>query len=112
MFWLDRFPVPGAFGARPPGQRLFLGVLGLSLASGAGAWLELARLRAALRRRLPEFGLPWRDALRILLLALAPALPAALLLRLLPPSRSGLGKAVPGPPTHVALYPGADRVLG
>jgi putative peptidoglycan lipid II flippase len=112
MFWLDRFPVPAAFGAQPPGQRLFLGVLGLSLASGAGAWLELARLHAALRRRLPEFRLPWRDDLRILLLALAAAAPAALLWRLLPPSLSGLVKAVPVLLTYGVLYLVAGGLAG
>jgi putative peptidoglycan lipid II flippase len=104
MFWLDRFPVPPAFGPQPPGQRLFLGVLGLSLASGAGAWLELARLRAGLRRRLPEFSLPWRDDLRILLLALAAAAPAALLWLLLPATLTGLVKAVPVLLVYGALY--------
>jgi len=112
MFWLDRFPVPPAFGAQPPGQRLFLGVLGLSLASGAGAWFELARLRSALRRRLPEFELPWRDDLRILLLALAAAAPAALLWRLLPPSLSGLVKAVPVLLTYGVLYLVAGGLAG
>ncbi|HEY6321555.1 MAG TPA: murein biosynthesis integral membrane protein MurJ [Thermoanaerobaculia bacterium] len=112
MFWLDRFPVPPAFGAQPPGQHLFLGVLGLSLASGAGAWLELARLRAALRRRLPEFELPWRDDLRILTLALAAAAPAALLWRLLPPSLSGLVKAVPVLLTYGVLYLVAGALAG
>jgi putative peptidoglycan lipid II flippase len=112
MFWLDRFPVPPAFGAQPPGQRLFLGVLGLSLASGVGAWLELARLRAALRRRLPAFELPWRDDLRILLLALAAAAPAALLWRLLPPSLSGLVKAVPVLLTYGVLYLVAGALAG
>jgi len=112
MFWLDRFPVPPSFGAQPPGQHLFLGVLGLSLASGAGAWLELARLRAALRRALPEFELPWRDDLRILLLALAAAAPAALLWRLLPPSLSGLVKAVPVLLTYGVLYLVAGALAG
>ncbi|HXO26251.1 MAG TPA: murein biosynthesis integral membrane protein MurJ [Thermoanaerobaculia bacterium] len=112
MFWLDRFPVPPAFGAQPPGQHLFLGVLGLSLASGAGAWLELVRLRAALRRRLPEFELPWRDDLRILLLALGAAAPAALLWRLLPPSLSGLVKAVPVLLTYGILYLVAGALAG
>ena len=112
MFWLDRFPVPPAFGAQPPGQRLFLGVLGLSLASGAGAWLELARLSAALRRRLPAFELPWRDDLRILLLALAAAAPAALLWRLLPASLPGLLKAVPVLLTYGVLYLAAGALAG
>ncbi|MBV8202305.1 MAG: murein biosynthesis integral membrane protein MurJ [Acidobacteria bacterium] len=112
MFWLDRFPVPAVFGPQPPGQRLFLGVLGLSLASGAGAWLELTRLRAALRRRLPEFALPWRDELRILLLAVAAAAPAALLWRLLPAQLSGLLRAVPVLLTYGALYLLAAAVAG
>jgi putative peptidoglycan lipid II flippase len=104
MFWLDTFRVPPVFGPQPPGQRLYLGAVGLSLASGVGAWLELARLRAALRRRLPELRLPWRDDLGILLLALAAALPAALLWRLLPAGLSGLVKAVPVLLTYGVLY--------
>ena len=43
-----------------PGRTLYLGSVGLALASGFGAWMELYQLRAALRRRLPEFELPWR----------------------------------------------------
>ncbi len=104
MFWLDRFPVPPAFGPQPPGQRLYLGVLGLALASGAGAWLELARLRAALRRRLPEFGLPWRDELQLLLLALGAAAPAALVWRLLPAALPVVVKAAAVLLVYGALY--------
>jgi putative peptidoglycan lipid II flippase len=111
MFWLDRYPVPPRFGPQPPGQQLFLGTLGLAIASAAGAWLELARLRAALRRRLPEFDLPWRDDLRILLLALAAALPAALLWRLLPP-RPGLVTAIPVLAAYGLLYLLAARLAG
>jgi len=104
MFWLDRFPLPSGFGPQPPGQRLFLGVLGLSLASGAGAWLEVLRLRAALRRRLPEFDLPWRGELQVMMLALAAAAPAALLWRLLPAPLPGLVKAMSVLPAYGALY--------
>jgi putative peptidoglycan lipid II flippase len=111
MFWLDRFPVPALFGPPPAGQRLFLGALGLSLASGAGAWLELARLRAALRRRLPAFDLPWRDDLRIALLALAAALPAAVVWRLLP-VRSGLLTAIPVLAVYGTLYLFAAHLAG
>jgi putative peptidoglycan lipid II flippase len=93
MFWLDRYPVPLLFGP-PPAQRLYLGALGLAIASGAGAWIELLSLRAALRRRLPTFDLPWRDDLRMILLALAAAAPAALLWRFLP-LRPGLLTALP-----------------
>jgi putative peptidoglycan lipid II flippase len=112
MFWLDRYPVPSIFGPPPPGQRPLLGVVGLTLASGAGAWLELARLRRALRRRLPEFELPWRDDLRILALALAAALPAALLWRLLPARLSGLAKAVPVLLAYGACYLLAAALAG
>jgi putative peptidoglycan lipid II flippase len=108
MFWLDRYPVPASFGP-PSAQPLFLGALGLSLASGAGAWLELLRLRAALRRRLPEFDLPWRDDLRIAALALAAALPAALLWRLLPPLPLLL-TALPVLAAYGLLYLGAARL--
>jgi hypothetical protein len=58
-----------------------MGVLGLSLASGTGAWIELTRLRQALRRLLPTFDLPWADNFRLILLALAAAAPAACLWR-------------------------------
>jgi putative peptidoglycan lipid II flippase len=99
MLWLDRFPLAalvgsagglapaapalgwpagagGAGGAGGSGAAtpLYLGVLGLSFASGAGAWLELMRLRAALRRRLPSFDLPWRTDGGLALLAAAAAL--------------------------------------
>jgi putative peptidoglycan lipid II flippase len=109
MFWLDRYPLPPRFGPQPPGQQLYLGTLGLAIASGAGAWIELARLRAALRRRLPDFELPWRDDLRILLLALAAALPAALLWRLLP-ARPGLVTALPVLAAYGLLYLLAARL--
>jgi putative peptidoglycan lipid II flippase len=110
MFWLDRYPVPALFGPQPV-QRLYLGALGLSLASGAGAWIELASLRAALRRRLPDFDLPWRDDLRIVLLALAAALPAALLWRLLP-LRPGLLTALPVLAAYGILYLVAAHLAG
>jgi putative peptidoglycan lipid II flippase len=90
MFLLDRFPLAsliGPFVGPLPGRTLFLGSVGLALASGFGAWMELYQLRRALRRRLPEFTLPWRDDARMALLALAATLPAALVWWLLPPLR-------------------------
>ena len=110
MFWLDRFPVPSAFGP-PPAQPLYLGALGLAIASGAGAWIELLSLRAALRRRLAAFDLPWRDDLRMILLALAAAVPAALLWRFLP-LRSGLLTAVPVLATYGLGYLAAAHLAG
>jgi putative peptidoglycan lipid II flippase len=85
MLVLDRYPVSALAGGRAAGDPLYFGAVGLALASGAGAWLELTRLRSALRRRLPEFELPWRDDARMLLVALAAAGPGAVVWWLLPP---------------------------
>ena len=83
MFLLDRYPLSLLIG--PQAGALRLGSVGLSTASAAGAWLELLRLRAQLRRRLPDFELPWGDDLRMIGIALGAALPAALVWWLLPP---------------------------
>jgi putative peptidoglycan lipid II flippase len=93
MLWLDRYPLSTVAGPLP-GRTLYLGSVGLALASGFGAWMELTQLRRALRRRLPEFSLPWRDDLRMVLIALAAALPAALVWWLLPPLRPIVKAAV------------------
>ncbi|HEY7214015.1 MAG TPA: lipid II flippase MurJ, partial [Thermoanaerobaculia bacterium] len=84
MLFLDRYPLSTIAGPLP-GRTLYLGSVGLALASGFGAWMELTQLRRALRRKLPEFRLPWRDDLRMLLVAAAAALPGALVWWLLPP---------------------------
>ncbi|MFL6193917.1 MAG: murein biosynthesis integral membrane protein MurJ [Thermoanaerobaculia bacterium] len=86
MLWLDRFPLATVTGPLP-GDTLYLGSVGLALASGFGAWMELTQLRRALRRRLPAFELPWREDARMALLALAATLPGALVWWLLPPLR-------------------------
>jgi len=83
MLFLDRFRLTSVVGPLP-GPVRYLGSVGLALASGFGAWMELAQLRRALRRRLPEFELPWREDARMVLLALAAALPGALAWWLLP----------------------------
>jgi putative peptidoglycan lipid II flippase len=83
MFLLDRYPLSLLIG--PQAGALRLGSVGLSTASAAGAWLELLRLRAQLRRRLPGFELPWGDDLRMIGIALGAAVPAALVWWLLPP---------------------------
>jgi putative peptidoglycan lipid II flippase len=85
MFFLDRFRLDSLVGPLP--RTLYLGSAGLALASGFGAWMELYQLRRALRRRLPEFELPWREDARMLLLALIATSPAALIWWLLPPLR-------------------------
>lgn len=69
MFWLDKFDAGGG---------LRFGAAGLTLASAAGAWLELTLLRRALASALPEFAAPWGPWLRLSALALGAALPAAL----------------------------------
>jgi putative peptidoglycan lipid II flippase len=86
MFLLDRFRLDSVVGPLP-GRTLYLGSVGLALASGFGAWMELYQLRAALRRKLPEFELPWPEDARMALLAAAAALPGALVWWLLPPLR-------------------------
>jgi len=93
MFWLDRYTLSSLVGPLP-GRTLFLGPVGLSLASGFGAWMELYQLRRALRRRLPDFELPWREDARMVLIALAAAVPGAAVWWLLPPLHPILKAAI------------------
>jgi putative peptidoglycan lipid II flippase len=93
MFFLDRYRLSSLVGPLP-GRTLFLGSVGLAIASGFGAWMELAQLRSALRRRLPEFELPWREDARMALLALAATLPGALVWWTLPAALRPIFKAV------------------
>jgi putative peptidoglycan lipid II flippase len=83
MWWLDHYPlstlVPSA-----TRSRLFLGPVGLSFASGFGAWMELSFLRRSLQRRIPGFHLPVREELKMAGLALAATLPGATAWWLLP----------------------------
>jgi peptidoglycan biosynthesis protein MviN/MurJ (putative lipid II flippase) len=92
--------IAGIAGDTTAGSNLRLGAVGLALASGAGAWLELLWLRVSLARRFPGFQLPWPETLRMLLMALAAALPAALLWWFLPPPLPILLEA----PLVVGLY--------
>jgi len=84
MVLLDRVPVAALVALPPGGKALRLGAVGLSLASGAGAWFELLRLETALRRRGAGGALPWKETGRLLLLAGAAALVAAGVWLLLP----------------------------
>jgi putative peptidoglycan lipid II flippase len=78
MFLLDRFAVAEVFGVEGAvGTALYLGALGLALGSSVGAWLELALLQVALRRRLAAPPIPWPALARFLALAATAALPAA-----------------------------------
>jgi putative peptidoglycan lipid II flippase len=85
MLFLDRYSVAGTLGLGAPGRTLYLGALGLALGSAVGGWTELVLLQLALRRRLAAPGLPWAAIARFCALAVAAALPAALLWWLLPP---------------------------
>jgi putative peptidoglycan lipid II flippase len=82
---LDRYPVASLVGADPAGKALRLGAVGLAVASGIGSWLELLLLRKALAGRVSGSFLPTREMSRMTALAVAAALPAALLGWLLPP---------------------------
>ena len=77
MLALDRFPV-ALVADSVTGDRLRLGAVGLAIASGLSAWLELGLLRRALRELLPEARLPVRAALRMVGLATLCTAPAAL----------------------------------
>ncbi|MFL6263506.1 MAG: murein biosynthesis integral membrane protein MurJ [Thermoanaerobaculia bacterium] len=109
MFLLDRFRLDSLVGPLP-GRTLYLGSLGLAFASGFGAWMELYQLRAALRRRLPDFHLPWREDFRMALLALAAILPGALVWWLLPAALRPILKAVLVLGTYGVAYLGLAKV--
>ena len=83
MFGLDTIPLSRVVGPLP-GDPLFLGALGLSLGATVGAWVEVWRLRRALRAPMPGATLPGRALLRMTALALAAVPPAAGLWALLP----------------------------
>jgi putative peptidoglycan lipid II flippase len=79
MLWLDRFGVGSVTKLAPQGGDLRLGAVGLALAGGLGAWVELALLRFRSKGRLPEFSLPWAPVARMVALALLALLPAGAL---------------------------------
>jgi putative peptidoglycan lipid II flippase len=83
MFLLDRVSVIDL--VRAQGDPLRLGAVGLAVASGVGSWAELLLLRRALARSAPGAFFPWREIGRLTLLALAAAVPAVLVWKVLPP---------------------------
>jgi putative peptidoglycan lipid II flippase len=110
MLLLDRLRLAD-LGLAEAGSGLRLGAVGLALASGVAAWVELARLLRVLATRLPELALPWAALAGMLTAALAGALPAGLawwLLRPLPPAL--LAPLVL--PIYGLGYLGAARALG
>ncbi len=76
--------VPGLVGIPQEGRPLLLGAVGLALGASVAAWVELSQLIRALRRRVPEFRLPWARMLQMLGLAGLASIPAALLRWLVP----------------------------
>lgn len=111
MLLLDRVPLSTLVGPLP-GSVLYLGSVGLSLASGFGAWMELAQLRAALRKRLPEFELPWRGDVRMALIALAAMVPGAVLWWFLPGGLHPILKAILVLGTYGLAYLALAKLAG
>ena len=85
MFTLDRYRITALVEVAGPSEGLFLGAAGLALGSAAGSWLEILRLRRALREPLPDFRLPVAAGLAMGGLALLALVPALLLWRWLAP---------------------------
>lgn len=84
MLLLDRVPIAALVEVPPEGRALRLGAVGLSFASGVGAWFELWRLQTALARRGAAGAVPWKETGRLLLLAGAAAVGAAGIWGILP----------------------------
>jgi len=111
MFVLDRFSVAQTMGLAPEAKLLHFGAVGLALGATVGAWVELWRLRVALRRRLPAFDVPWRGLFGMVALAGVAVLPAAALWALLPAwSIVPVAGLVVG--TYGAAYLGLAHVFG
>jgi len=110
MFWLDTIPLSRVVGPLP-GSTLYLGALGLGLGASVGAWVEVWRLRRALRDPMPNIAIPWRAVLRMAGLALLAVPPAAGLWGLLPDWHVLIvAPLVVG--TYGALYLGGAALLG
>jgi len=116
MIALDRVAVDRAAvaitGSPLPGDRLFLGALGLSLGASVGAWVELWRLLSALRTNLPDLAVPWKPVAYMAIRAVAATLPAAAVWFALPPSWPILAVAVLVPGSYAATYLAAAYASG
>jgi putative peptidoglycan lipid II flippase len=80
----DPWTVPGVLGIAQEGRPLLFGAVGLALGASVAAWVELSQLVRALKRRVPDFGLPWGRMLQMLGLAGLASIPAVLLRWLVP----------------------------
>lgn len=90
---------------------LYLGALGLSLGASVGAWVELWRLRRALRPTLPDASVPWAAMSRMTGVALVALLPALALWHLLP-AWDVLIVAPLVTSAYAAVYLGGAALLG
>lgn len=79
MLWLDQFAVPDVVGIATSGRPLRLGAVGLALGASLGAWIELWRLNASLRRKVDGFHIPWGRIGQMVGVALLATIPAGLL---------------------------------
>jgi putative peptidoglycan lipid II flippase len=84
MFWLDQFAVSELVGIAPIGRPLYMGAVGLAVGASLGAWVELWRLNASLKRKLDGFALPWGRLAQMFGMALLAAIPAGFLWWLVP----------------------------
>jgi putative peptidoglycan lipid II flippase len=116
MFALDRVPLEAAvrpvLGHGLPGDPLFLGALGLSLGATAGAWVELALLRRALRDPMPAAAVPWGRLARMTGLAAGALAPGAAVWWALPAEWPVLATAPLVVGAYAAAYLGAAAALG
>lgn len=110
MFWLDTISLSAVLGPLPDGP-LYLGAIGLSLGASVGAWVELWRLRRALRPTLPDASVPWAAMIRMAGLALVALLPALGLWFLLP-DWDVLAVAPLVTAAYAAVYLGGAALLG
>jgi putative peptidoglycan lipid II flippase len=110
MFALDTVPLTRVVGPLP-GDSLYLGALGLSLGASVGAWVEVWRLRRALREPMPDASVPWGRLAQLTALALAALLPGAAVWILLPDWPALLTAPLVGG-TYAAAYLGGAALLG
>jgi putative peptidoglycan lipid II flippase len=103
MLQLDTIAVADLVAVPLGEDPLFLGAVGLGLASGLGAWFELLLLRHALRRRLPTLRLPWTYGLGRIAISLIATTPA-LALWLVLAERSVYLQAAAVLPTYMLTY--------
>ena len=111
MFWFDTMPVASVIPVAAGDEPLTLAAVGLALGASCGAWVELAALAWALRRRTPSFRLPLARSAQMLGLAGIASAPAVGVLVALP-DWPVLVRAVLVLGTFGVVYLGAGAALG